>query len=205
MNGHVPTIDPADLLPGFDNAVIGSQAVFRRVLEAMSFPGRPVALDPVPAPPAGLEPAQNALLLTLADTDTPVWLAPDVRTRQAEAAVRFHCGAPVVDDAARAAFAVLRAGPDMPSLDAFDIGEDRYPDRSATLFVAVPALSGGPPVHLRGPGIRERSSIAPEGLPPRFWQEWAVNRTLFPQGVDVVLCSGDTVVGLPRGLDAEPE
>ena len=69
--------------------------------------------------------------------------------------------------------------------------------------VEVPALTGGPQRHLRGPGIAERATIAVAGLAESFWSEWKANHALFPCGVDVVFTAGRALLALPRSIIVE--
>lgn len=193
----------ADIGPGFESLVLDSQRVFRDVLWCLSFPGRQRRLDRLPPAPDGLDAAQTALALTLVDVDTPVWLDATARTEAAVAHLRFHCGAPLVDDPGAAAFAFVGDAAALPALDRFDPGSDQYPDRSATVIVALPALDGGPLVRLTGPGIESEATIAPRGLPDGFWDGWRLNRELFPTGIDMVLTAGSFILGLPRTARAE--
>ena len=85
------TTAATSLLPGFDNPVDDAQAVFRATLEAFAHPGRLESLPVSSGQPEGLSRALTALLLTLADPDTPVWLPADVPAA-ARAFLRFHCG-----------------------------------------------------------------------------------------------------------------
>lgn len=186
-----------DLGRGFRDPVLGAQRCFRALLMAMSEPGTVRRLqEPVDAP-RGLAPASAQLLLTMADFETTVWLTPDIDAT-ATRWVRFHTGAPMARESSGAGFAVLDGGADLPLLSAFDPGEDRYPDRSATLLIQCEALEGGRPVQLSGPGIRDRITIAPRGLRRSFWQEFAANGERYPLGVDMVLVAGNGIIGLPR-------
>ncbi len=85
----------------------------------------------------GLSPALAALLLTLADPDTPVWL-PAGRPAPARAFLRFHCGCPLVDQLDAATFVCVPAGHAMPALADCAQGQPAYPNRSATLIVEWP-------------------------------------------------------------------
>jgi alpha-D-ribose 1-methylphosphonate 5-triphosphate synthase subunit PhnH len=182
---------------GFADPVLGAQRVFRVVLDALAEPGRPRLLAEAIEAPAGLHPASAQVLLTLADYETPVWLAPTLG-RQAGAWMRFHCGAPLATQPAAARFAVLDGAQREPGIAAFDAGEDRFPDKSATLIVQVAGLDGGASVTLSGPGIRGEQSIAPHGLHAGFWAQMTANHGRYPLGVDVILAAGDTILGLPR-------
>ncbi len=185
---------------GFADPVHDAQQVFRTVLEAMAHPGRvlPLAgrfggLDglaaEVPAPLA-------AALLALADFETPVWLAPAAVDGLA-ALLRFHCGTPIVAEPQQASFAVA-AGGALPALDALPWGSPEYPDRGATLMIAVESLTGGSPRRLTGPGIAAPLAFAPRGLPPRFWEERRLMQADFPRGVDCLLFDRERVAALPR-------
>ena len=178
-----------------------SQRFFRTVLEAFAHPGRIMALDQPPVAIAPLSPAATAILLTLVDRDTPLWLAASLATPSVCESVRFHTGAPLVIDRDAVAFAVMAA--DNTSLDGFAVGTDRYPDRSATLIIEVPSLREGSATVWRGPGIAEGVRVAIAGLPSNFWADWAANRALLPCGIDVVFASGGEVVALPRSIAVE--
>lgn len=194
----------SDLQPGFRHLVLDAQRSFRAALQALSRPGlvvsAPVELDA----PAPLAPATAALALTLFDADTPVWLDAGSDTRALRAYLRFHCGCPLTDTPASASFAVVSDAARLPALHGFDIGDECYPDRACTVLLQLPALEGGPPARLSGPGVDGHVDLAPAGLPVDFAARWAANRGLFPQGVDVFLCSGTRFIGLPRSVDWHP-
>ncbi|QGZ63942.1 phosphonate C-P lyase system protein PhnH [Paraburkholderia acidisoli] len=201
----------ASLAPGFGDPVHDTQAVFRTLLDALARPGTigvietplpcadaaagsPAAGSPAPENRAGL--AAFAALLALADYATPVWLAqPDAALA---AALRFHAGAPLAPAPHAAAFAYVHDAHTLPPLDAFTSGSPESPELSATVFVRVDALTGGAPLTLRGPGIATTRSVAPAGLPERFWRERAALAPLFPCGIDFYLVCGDSLMGLPR-------
>ena len=190
----------AALAPGFGDPVHDTQTVFRTLLDALARPGtigvietRLPAAD-VSAARAGL--AAFAALLTLADYATPVWLAqPDAALA---AALRFHAGAPLAEAAREAVFAYVHDAAALPPLEDFASGTPESPEQSATVFVRVEALSGGTPLTLRGPGIETTRSIAPVGLPERFWRERAALAPHFPCGIDFYLVCGASLIGLPR-------
>ena len=187
-------ISPENLC-GFDDPVHDAQACFRDTLEALARPGSIRELsDARPAP--GLCAAAAALALTLADHDTPLWL--DATTRSAADYLRFHCGAPIAERPQEAVFAFLDARQDMPSPQDFAQGSEAYPDASATLVLTVEELGRGEPLELSGPGIAERVILEARGLPPALLDYWRDAARRFPRGVDVFLCSGDRLCGLPR-------
>jgi len=187
------------LTAGFADQVMQSQQVFRSILDSLSNPSRCVSIGQhVPECPDDVPSAVAAALLTLADYETPVYLAPRFHTKPVLSWLAFHAGCPIVDTPDQAGFAVLDGGEPSPALDRFNPGDERYPDRSTTVFVVCADLSGGHPVRLRGPGIEHEAMIAPQGLHAGFWPEVEANHSRFPMGVDLMLVSGADLIGLPR-------
>ncbi len=182
--------------PGFADPVADSQRCFRAVLEAMSRPGRIHRVPALAEVPAPLHGATAAVLLTLADGDTPVWLDCPA----AQDWLRFHCGCPLVAQTA-AAFVVATAG--MPALAALAQGSEEEPHLAATLLLQVESLQAGQGWRLTGPGIEQAHRLAVAGLPGDFLAQWAANRARFPRGVDIVLCAGDSLACLPRTVRIE--
>lgn len=194
---------PATILPGFTDPAGQSQQAFRALLDAMARPGSIRALAQPEATPAGWRPAVAALALTLFDQDTAVWLDPEAATGEAAAYLRFHCGCPLAPLPGKAGFAVILSAASAPPLHTFSIGDPLYPERSATLVLAIEALTGGPPLRLTGPGIKNSVVAAPRGLPSGFVRQWADNHALYPSGIDVILAAGDSVLALPRTVSIE--
>lgn len=175
-----------------------AQRVFRAVLMAMARPGRIEDVSPYPASPAGLDPTQAAVLLTLADFETPVWLdAALAGQRSITEFIRFHTGAPVVQEPAKSAFALISDPARMPPLSAFAQGEPEYPDRSTTLIVRVAEL-GAEGLRLRGPGIDGATGFGFAPRPPSLLAELGENRMRFPLGVDLILVGDERISALPR-------
>lgn len=191
-------LDLADIAPAFPDPTRGSQAVFRRVMEAMARPGVIQDLGFAPDAPQGLDRAAGALALTLFDFETPVWLDPGLRGGPAEGWIRFHCGAPLTQDPLAAAFALVADIPAAPPVAAFNLGDAKYPDRSTTLILQISALEGGPPVVLTGPGVKTEMSLGLAGLPEGFWAQAQANHEQFQFGVDFIFVAGDRVTALPR-------
>jgi alpha-D-ribose 1-methylphosphonate 5-triphosphate synthase subunit PhnH len=188
-------------IPGFAEPGRDAQAVFRAALAALSEPGRVIdlPLELETGLPVGA--AALALLLALADAETPLWL--DALASAAADFLRFHTGAPIVEDKRVARFALIADAPRCPALDRFALGEEDYPDRSTTLIVEATRLASPGPLGLRGPGIADRRGLAVEGLAPQFLADWAGNHALFPRGVDILLTCGSRLCGLPRSVRLE--
>ena len=180
--------------------VFAAQATFRAIMAATARPGIKVLVDGVVAV-APLSATVAAVAKALCDQDTPVWLDGALSTAPAVAAwLRFQTQCPIVEEPAAAAFALVADPLRMPSFEAFNLGTAEYPDRSATLVLAVDNFESGPPVALAGPGIRERQVLRAAPLPPDMTSRIAANRALFPRGVDLLLVSATAMVALPRSV-----
>lgn len=186
------------LSPGFADPVADSQSAFRAVLDALSRPGSVMPAGDGLAPPAPLLPAAAAMLLTLVDAETTLWIDPAL----ADVApwIAFHCGAPVVSDITQARFILAASLPELATLEA---GSHDGPEDSSTVILQLAALEGGPALRLSGPGLAAPTGFAPAGLPADFVAQWARNHAAFPRGVDLVLCAPATVAALPRSVRIE--
>lgn len=183
---------------GFADPVFASQTAFRAILSALSEPGTIHVLDAGIEAPDGLHPASAVTLLTLADYETPVWLAEAGREGAAGAWLRFHATTPLAAQPTEASFAVIDGAGNTPKLADFSGGDDLFPDRSTTILVECTTLEGGEMVTLSGPGIPGTRTVAPKGLRAEFWAEVAANNALYPLGIDMLLVAGNRVMGLPR-------
>jgi len=186
------------LTPGFADPVQDAQRCFRAVLDAMARPGRIHRVSGPAAPPPPLGEAAAALLLTLADADTPIWSDAGATV---EAWLRFHAGCPICTEPSAAALLLATGTP--PALALLEAGSDEEPQRGATLIMAVAALAeaapaGAPIWRLTGPGIEHVHRLSVTGVPADFAAQWAANHVRFPRGIDVVFCAGDRLAALPR-------
>lgn len=192
----------AGLGRGFAQPVHDAQQVFRAVLEAMSRPGRiqrlPAGLlDPLETPALGR--ATTAVLLTLLDAETRLWLHPSLRSDAARAYLQFHTGVQMVDQAMQSAFAVIEADHATPALwRSLPSGSDTVPQDGATLIVEVPSLDEGLALTLRGPGVETVQTLRIGGLHAGFWQARRELEAAFPLGIELILTCGDRLAALPR-------
>jgi alpha-D-ribose 1-methylphosphonate 5-triphosphate synthase subunit PhnH len=182
---------------GFADPVADAQVCFRAVLDAMAHPGRITRTAGVSAP-APLGAAAAAVVLTLVDHETPLWL--DHSAAAAQRWIEFHCGAKVVADPANCAFALATT---LPPLHRFPAGSHESPETSATVICQVDSFVAGKTLRLQGPGLREPMALAVDGLPHDFVSLWQRNRRLFPCGIDLILCAGEQLVAFPRTVAIE--
>jgi len=173
---------------GFADEPIEASHAFRAVMTAMARPGEILAVNGA-QPPAPLSPAAGAVVLTLCDPETPIFLAASHDTPQLREWIGFHTGAPFV--AAQDAMFALGTWGALP-LATFPRGTAQFPDRSATVIVECDALSNGGAT-LRGPGIKRETQLS---LPEvAAFQD---NAARFPLGLDFIFTSGAHLAALPR-------
>jgi alpha-D-ribose 1-methylphosphonate 5-triphosphate synthase subunit PhnH len=189
----------AELPAGFADKVLSAQSTFRSVMDAMARPGSVQRIQPAVGVPDTMMRGTAAIALTLFDHDTPIWLdsrmtaTPDIAKW-----LKFHTSAPVVADSSVASFALIGDPEQLPSLDHFAFGSNEYPDRSTTVILQVESLTDGPIVELQGPGIDGTATLRASIRPRNLFERLAVNATLFPRGIDVVLVHDDSIVAIPR-------
>lgn len=174
---------------GFAHPATDAAHAFRGMMEAMARPGTIQTLTGA-TPPAPLSVAAGVTLLTLCDTETPLYLAGDADCEAVRTWVAFHTGAPITGPS-RCMFA-LGTWDALGPLSAYPIGTSEYPDRSATLIVETADLAQSGAT-LTGPGIRDTANLS---LPET--EAFQHNAALFPLGLDFVFTSGDRIAALPR-------
>ena len=188
----------AELPAGFADKVLSAQTTFRSVMDAMARPGTVCRVTAGVGTPSSLMRGTAAIALTLFDHDTPIWLdrsmaaTPDIAKW-----LKFHSGAPVIADCSVCSFA-LSHGCELPAFDRFSLGNNEYPDRSTTLILQVESLSEGRVYELCGPGIDGTAILRAVIEPDDLFELLAINATLFPRGLDVMLVHDDAVVAIPR-------
>jgi alpha-D-ribose 1-methylphosphonate 5-triphosphate synthase subunit PhnH len=189
----------AELPAGFADKVLSAQSTFRSVMDAMARPGSVQRIVSAAGTPSAMMRGTAAIALTLFDHDTPVWLdAAMSATSDVAKWLKFHTSAPVVADSLIAGFALVGDPETLPALDRFAFGSNEYPDRSTTLILQVESLTNGPAVELRGPGVDGTATLRASIQPHDLFERLAVNATLFPRGIDVVLVHDDSIVAIPR-------
>ena len=189
----------AELPAGFADKVRSAQATFRSVMDAMARPGTVQQVVASAGTPGPMMRGTAAIALTLFDHDTPIWLdARMSETSEVAKWLKFHSGAPVLDDPSVCHFALIGNGSALPDLSRFSFGTNEYPDRSTTLILQVDSLKHGSAFELRGPGIDGTALLRAMIEPVDLFERLAVNEALFPRGIDVVLVSGEAIVAIPR-------
>ena len=187
-------MDASSLSGGFVDHSVQSATAFRALLQAMARPGLIFAVKGAEPPPP-LSIAAGVAVLTLCDADTMIYLAPSVDNDDIRAWIAFHTGAPFASP--RVADFAIGKWDELIEIKDFPLGDDEYPDRSATLICALPALITGK-TRLTGPGIKEAHWL---DLPDGGDEMRRVD--LYPCGRDLILTAGDQLSALPRSIRLE--
>lgn len=197
----MPGLSLTGLCAGLDDQVQQSQQVFRGVLTALSEPGSLQQVQ-VSDAPEGIHVASYQICLALLDAETPLWIAPSLKTDALVSALRFHCGCRLVDEPGQAEFALTT--PDFDGdLSRFAQGSHEYPHRSTTLIVQVDSLDAAKNWTLSGPGIDGVRDVGITGLNERWPGMLADNNRRFPCGIDLLFTAGTGLIGLPRTTQVE--
>ena len=186
---------------GFADPAFESQAAFRAILKAIASPGAIETCGKGLAPPPPLAPAAAAVILTLADFETPLWIAPSLAAnREAVAYLKFHTGVLNAASPDEAAFALVDLDGDDFDLMSFGQGSPEYPDRSTTIVAQARSLTRRPGLRVSGPGVRGATEIQFEPMPRDFLAQWQANHSTFPLGVDLILVHDAELAVLPRSV-----
>ena len=187
-----------DMCCGFQNPVIDATMCFRLILTAISHPAQPVAL-PAKLPSCDvLNGAAVAIVLTLGDVDTNIYLAPECDTAATREYLKFHTGCAITDTPCAATFAVLTAKSNVDILDTLPHGTDEHPDRSATIILLCDDITNAAGHIVSGPGIQGKKHFNVARLPELFWDKIFMNHTCFPRGLDFIFASSRHIAALSR-------
>ncbi|TBW37591.1 phosphonate C-P lyase system protein PhnH [Siculibacillus lacustris] len=191
----------ATLRPGFADPVFDAQAAFRAAMSALAEPGTIRSLAGLDHAPAPLGSIAAALILALADYETPLWRDALLATPEIDAWLRFHTGAPFSDAPDAAAFALVSGAEALGDLDRFSHGSDLAPEASTTVILTVAGFgadTGGVAFRLAGPGIDGTRDVTIAGAPVDLAERRAADLALYPRGLDLLLAGPNAVLGLPR-------
>lgn len=169
------------------------QWVFRRLLEAFSYPGRVESVAR-----ADTAPALSLLLAALVDAE--VALADPQGLIGADDWRRLGARREAPE---KAQFIVAR-GDLAPAFEP-SLGTLESPEGGATIVLQVASLSDGIPLALSGPGIDGAATLTVGGLDPAWLARRAVWNAAFPLGADLIMVDETRLTALPRTTRIEFE
>lgn len=163
------------------------QRIFRRLLEAISYPGAPQQLQDLIGP----EPTCIAVVAALCDESVTI----SDPNQQISNLDRSFLTTPEVEPQV-ADFVVCDANRE-PTFEP-KVGDIYRPDESATMLINLhDKWEGEDRWTLTGPGIDGFTTF--ECAPAvSTWLHWRNERILYPTGVDLFICTQSAVIAIPR-------
>ena len=198
------TVPPLfDISAGFAKTHEASQGIFRQVLRSMSRPGLIVDINPpVSASLCTKASAAGSILLALMDSDSSLNISKNLQSSAWPKFLKFHTGCILSETYAGSNFIWINDLKNLPSLHECDLGSETFPESCTTLLLDVQAFqvtqSGTDSTSWTGPGISETISVDIAGVGASFWEERRLIRDVYPRGIDVIFCSANQIVSLPR-------
>jgi alpha-D-ribose 1-methylphosphonate 5-triphosphate synthase subunit PhnH len=179
--------------PAFTAKEERTREAFLALMWAMSYPGR---VHTLPTPENNTLAAFETIGDTLLDLEVSYY-TPDAALHQA-----FQRTTSRLFEPADAEYLFFSSVGDehIAQIAQAQIGTMLYPDTGATLVLGC--TFEGTPITLTGPGIQGSTRIAVGALPSAVW-EWREKVRRFPLGWDIILVSGNQVIGLPRSTGIE--
>ncbi|MDV3129745.1 phosphonate C-P lyase system protein PhnH [Mycobacterium sp. 21AC1] len=176
--------------------VHGGRTAFLACMRALCAPGTPIELPDVPMLNEDTElDGAAAVLLALLDRGLELGVAGDGAANRVAAVVAGRTGAEFGDVAD--ADWVLVHGPAAEAIARARRGGPLTPERGATLVIA--ASGDAQPMSLSGPGI-SGTTTAFVALDAVAAQAFTTVNAQPPAGVDLLVVSGRSVIGLPRSV-----
>lgn len=167
------------------------QRVYRKLLEAFSFPGRAVRLTQEAS-------AENAALHALAVLcDKAITLAD--LSDQINGSDWARLGAKRAP--AGKADLVLAGGEGLPAGEDWSprLGDVYQPHLGATVILCGRSVTSGPlQLALTGPGIQDQACVSVDGFDPAWFEARGQWVGQYPMGVDCILCDHHHAIALPR-------
>lgn len=176
-----------------------TQQTFRKVLEALSFPGKINVIDECPSDMSPLVSQTALICLTLLDSEVTFHVAEE--SNLISNTVHAYTGShrTVADNADFIILPLLTSNEEvLYKLNSAKIGDLVRPHKSATIIFEVESLTCGHQYVLKGPGIKGAIGINCSVNPEIIKKRNEINSE-YPLGIDMILIDiQGNVVGLPR-------
>jgi alpha-D-ribose 1-methylphosphonate 5-triphosphate synthase subunit PhnH len=174
--------------------VFSTQALFGVLMQAMAHPGRVL-----PAGIMGDPPLLDLICATLLDQEAGLAVIGPGDQENLLQTLTLLTGCRQVP-LAEADFIIVIGGTSQAALAQVRVGSLEYPDQGATLIYPVDGLNTGTGIalELQGPGIRDAQKLCIDGMAQEDLLLLRDLNSHFPQGVDLLACTADHIVALPR-------
>ncbi len=176
-----------------------TQQAYRKLLEALSFPGKVNSVDTCPNDFSPLISQTGLICLTLLDSEVAFHVAEEnnLITETLHAYTGSHA-----TNARNADFIILPLSSSdeeiVKKINQAKIGDLVRPHKSATIILEVESLKYGYKYSLKGPGIKDTNQLNCTIRPEIMENRKNINAE-YPLGIDLILVDQQGyVVGLPR-------
>ncbi|RHW35775.1 phosphonate C-P lyase system protein PhnH [Lysinibacillus yapensis] len=174
-----------------------TQGSFRKILEAMTFPGKTIPLEKssTEVPPL----YSQTLLVCQTLLDSEVTFAV-LQNQQVSQSIHAYTGSheTKLEEADFIVIPQMVSNEALIQLKSVKTGDLRDPQKSATLFIEVDSLTEGTAFELSGPGIKDKTVIH-SNLSKEFIETRALLNGEYPLGIDTLFIDRDgLILGLPR-------
>ena len=195
----------------FDD-VMDSQHVFRVLLDSMSRPGKVYELNSKQyrGTPEGLNPFTLSVLKTLLDHRVTFSLGGMFAPPEWISYLRINTGSSWAEQEL-ADYVVFEAQNYTDGFTRLKKGSLEFPERSATALLSVTELHNAADgesffiaLTLRGPGVKDTTTVHVRGLDRRYIDALALMNVFYPLGIDVILFDDvGRVTSIPRTSKVE--
>lgn len=206
------SFETTPLVAGLANPTRDCQNIFRQALKAISEPGSIVNVVDEAEQLASLgllSPAMFALIHTLTDQQTTLWLADSFSQGNIAKNLQFHAGVELIQNKSQVMFACAMAN-EIEDISLFNAGTDESPEMSCSMLLQVAELDIGAnannhatTLQLTGPGIASFKKVSLTGLSPQIIKYLVERSHPFPRGLDFYFVSQQQLLCIPRTTKVE--
>lgn len=189
--------------------VFDAQNHFRKLLDALSHPGKIYQLDgnKFTQYPEGFESHVLSILKTLGDNCVTFFVGS---TNRGDFSQYIHLNTGMLPAPAQSAdYACFDGSRPDDRLTSLNTGTPEFPEKGATAIITVGKISREIfpgktlTLTLAGPGIRDTHIVHVSGLDRSFVEQICEKNQLYPQGMDVIFTDHEGhVCGMPRTTKA---
>lgn len=172
-----------------------TQKTFRILMNSMASPGELFCTDQT----EDMLPLTIRICETLIDHEVSFSVVGEKVEETFINEIAFRTGAEYVD-ATQAMYVIVCGGSSAGAIQNLNPGTLEYPERGATVIYMVDnlAATGGVPLLLSGPGIKEPFITTIDGVAKDEFKLLQQINSEYPLGIDAIFCDEKQVLSLPR-------
>ena len=195
------------IVKGFNDPIHDAQNCFRKILKALSEPGKQCIMDKHQGL-APLNAAASQIMMSLCDQQTGVHICSAIN-HEGEERILQHCldnlifhNSVVTCSQDKADF-VVTSGKEEFNFNDYKMGTDENPEEGATIIVQTDSFCGGACFRISGPGIKNAFEVHLGDLSYSL-QSYLLNPEYqYPLGLDFMFCYENTLIAISRTTKVE--